>query len=149
MNEKAEQAQALFREGYNCSQAVLGAFCDEVGMDLESAMKLGSSFGGGMGRLREVCGALSAVFIIAGIKYGYSSPKDALAKAEHYALIQQLAHEFREKHGSLICRDLLGPDGQSDSPVPTERTPDFYAKRPCLRFIASAAAIADELLKSR
>ncbi len=141
---KAEKAEKLFNDGYNCAQAVLGAFCEELGLDEEKAMRLSSSFGGGMGRLREVCGAVSGMFMVAGYKAGYSDPNDPDAKMEHYALIQQLANEFREENGSIICRELLGlPDG-ADSPKPEARTKEYYIKRPCGEYVASAARIVEE-----
>lgn len=117
-------------------------------MDLETALKLSSSFGGGMGRLREVCGAVTGMFMVAGILYGYSDPKDSEAKAEHYELIQALAAKFREDNGSIICRELLGlPDG-ADSPIPEERTEDYYARRPCSELVVHAAKILDEHIQN-
>ncbi|HEX3028307.1 MAG TPA: C-GCAxxG-C-C family protein, partial [Clostridia bacterium] len=91
MSNNSEKAVKLFKEGYNCSQAVLGAYCEELGMDFETALKLTSSFGGGMGRLREVCGAVSSMFMIAGLKFGYTDPKDGASKEKHYRLIQELS----------------------------------------------------------
>lgn len=148
MSGKAEKAMALFRQGYNCSQAVFGAFCEDAGMDLETGMKLASSFGGGMGRLREVCGAVSAMFLVAGLRCGYAVPGDKAAKDAHYQRIQDLAEAFTEKRGTLICRELLGlPEGKS-SPVSTERTADFYQTRPCEAIIGEAAGILEEFLAS-
>ena len=99
-----ERAKQLFMEGYNCSQAVLGAFCEECGLDFKTAMKMSSSFGGGMGRLREVCGAVSGMFMVAGLLYGYDDPKGQAEKTEHYERIQKLAQQFREENGSIVCR---------------------------------------------
>lgn len=148
MGKKAETAKQLFNEGYNCSQAVLGAFCDELGIDFETALKLSSSFGGGMGRLREVCGAVSGMFMAAGIKYGYASPTDKEAKKEHYELIQKMAEKFREKNGSIVCRELLnGNEGKDTSHIPTERTAEFYKKRPCKELVGDAAEIFENILK--
>ena len=100
MNSIREHAMELFKQGYNCSQSVFAAFCEECGMDFETALKLSSSFGGGMGRLREVCGAVSGMFMVAGMKYGYTDPEDSTSKAEHYKRIQELAEQFKEKNGS-------------------------------------------------
>ena len=147
MGIKAEKAQALFRQGCNCCQSVLGAFCEEVGLDFDTAMKLASSFGGGMGRLREVCGAVSAMFMIAGLKFGYTSPTDKAAKTEHYRLIQQLAAEFREKRGTIICRELLGLDGKKETYVPADRTKAYYDSRPCEAIIGEAAELTERLLR--
>jgi len=137
----------LFIKGYNCSQSVFAAFCDETGMELETALKMSSSFGGGMGRLREVCGAVSGMFMAAGILYGYSDPSDKTAKAEHYELIQMLAAKFREENGSIICRELLGLTGEADSPIPEDRTAEYYERRPCSELVEHAAEILDGYIK--
>ncbi len=144
-----EKARKLFRNGYNCAQSTFCAFSDVLDMDFETALKLTSSFGGGMGRLREVCGAVSAMFMIAGLKSGYTSNNDDLAKEKHYALIQMLAKQFEEKHGSIICRELLGLDIKHDTPKPSKRDEKYYTERPCETFIASAAKIInDDILKN-
>ncbi len=147
MNDKEKIAEDLFLQGYNCSQAVLAAFSDEIGLDRETAFKLSSSFGGGMGRMREVCGAVSAMFMIAGMKYGYSNPKDSNAKTEHYKLIQSLAATFKEENGSIVCKELLGLLKGPDSPVPEARTPSYYKKRPCVELVKSAAKIMSDYLE--
>jgi C_GCAxxG_C_C family probable redox protein len=141
MTNHAEAVEKLFKEGYNCSQAVLGAYCDDLGLDFETAIKLSSSFGGGMGRLREVCGAVSAMFMIAGLRCGYADPKDTLSKQKHYELIQQLAKRFEDENGSIICRQLLGLDTKHDNPTPDARTVEYYQKRPCVEFVKFAAEI--------
>lgn len=141
-----QKAADLFKQGYNCSQAVLGAFCETCHLDFDEAMKLSSSFGGGMGRLREVCGAVSAMFMVAGLKYGSSDPQDKAAKARHYQLIQQLAEAFEKDNHSIICRELLGLQPGKDSPIPEERTEGYYKKRPCVELVECAAQILDELL---
>ena len=102
-----ERAEALFRSGCNCAQSVFLAFSGELGMDRETAMKLSAPFGGGMARMREVCGALTGVFLALGLKEGFTDPEDAGAKAEHYRKLQSLAERFREQNGSILCRDLL------------------------------------------
>lgn len=148
MNSSRERAIELFKQGYNCSQSVFGAFCEECNMDFETALKLSSSFGGGMGRLREVCGAVSGMFMVAGMKYGYSNPKDNISKAEHYKRIQELAEQFKERNGSLVCRELLGLSTQSESYIPEKRTDEYYKKRPCAEIVGDAAEIIDEFMKS-
>ena len=140
-----EKAKQLFMEGYNCSQAVLGAFCDECGLDFETAMKLASSFGGGMGRLREVCGAVSGMFMVAGLLYGYDTPDDDCAKKAHYALVQELAAKFKEQAGSIVCREIL--KNPPSGPNPTPRTEEFYKVRPCARLVILAAQILDEYIE--
>lgn len=146
MNTYSQKAMKNFRDGYNCAQSVFYAFSDELGLDKETALMLSSSFGGGMGRLREVCGAVSAMFMIAGLKYGYTSPTDKDAKAEHYIRIQELAKKFKEKHGTIICRELLGVDAD-DNPIPSDRTPEYYATRPCEKLIGDAAQIISEYIQ--
>lgn len=150
MGKKAEKAKQLFKDGYNCSQAVLGAFCEDIGLDFETAVKLSSSFGGGMGRMREVCGAVSGMFMAAGLKCGYSSPEDRESKKEHYKLIQQMAEEFRKKNGSIICRELLGQqEGKEASHIPSERTKEYYKNRPCAELVSDAAEIFENILAQK
>lgn len=149
MENKAETAKALFQQGYNCSQAVLAAFSDELGLERETALKLASSFGGGMGRLREVCGAVSGMFMVAGLMYGYSDPGDQAAKAEHYRLIQELAARFKEENQSIICRELLGLEKGPDSPIPAQRTGEYYKKRPCAELVGYAAELMETMKKSK
>ena len=139
-----EKAKALFLEGYNCSQAVAGAFCEEMGMDMETVAKMASSFGGGLGRMREVCGCVSGMALVAGVLYGYSDPKAREEKADHYKLIQELADEFRRKNGSIICRELLNGINSDKNPVPEERTKEYYKKRPCAELAALAAEIMEK-----
>lgn len=144
---RGEKAKQLFMEGYNCSQAVLGAFCDECGMDFETAMKLSSSFGGGMGRLREVCGAVSGMFMVAGLIYGYDDPKGQKEKTEHYERIQALALEFKEANGSIVCRELLGLSEKKSEPTPEVRTEQYYQKRPCPEMVKMAAEIMEQYMR--
>jgi C_GCAxxG_C_C family probable redox protein len=147
--EHQERAEALFKEGYNCAQSVFAAFSEDLGMDFETALKLSSSFGGGMGRLREVCGAVSGMFLIAGLKYGYSNPQDSDAKTEHYRLIQELAQKFKDQNGSIICRELLGLPKPEGSPIPEARTQSYYQNRPCVEIVKSAAQIIDKYLEEK
>lgn len=147
-NKYSKKAVELFREGYNCAQSVFCAFSDELGFDFETALKLSSSFGGGMGRLREVCGAVSAMFMIAGLKYGYTTPNNDEIKGEHYARIQELAARFKEKHGTIICRELLGLDVKQDNPIPSKRTEQYYKDRPCEDIIRDASEIIAEYISS-
>ena len=142
----SEKAANNFREGYNCAQSVLLAFANKVGLKEDEALKLASSFGGGMGRLREVCGAVSAMFMIAGILKGYTEPNNDIIKANHYKLIQDLAAEFKSKHGTIICRELLGLEEDEFSPIPSARTKEYYKERPCEEFIKCAAEIVEEKL---
>lgn len=147
-DKKAERARRLFKEGYNCAQAVVGAFAGEMGMDFDTAIKLASSFGGGMGRMREVCGAVTGMFMVVGILYGYDDAKDYEGKKDTYALVQELANQFKAETGSIICRELLGIDGKDNSPVPSKRTEEYYKKRTCEDKVGLAAKILDEYIQS-
>ena len=150
MGNKSDEAKQLFLSGANCAQAVLGAFHQECEMDFDAAMRLTSGFGAGMGRLREVCGAVSGMFMAASLIRGTSKYNDKTAKDAHYALIQELAGEFRKETGSLICRELLGLEKkQEDRPVSEARTTEYYTKRPCVEMVALAARILEEKLVSK
>lgn len=146
MSNKKELAMSLFKQGYNCAQSVFAAFSEDMGMDFEDALRLASSFGGGMGRLREVCGAVSGIFAVAGVKYGYTDPQDNEAKETHYRLIQELAAAFRAENNSIICRELLGLDAGPDCPVPEKRTDEYYQKRPCADLVGCAARLMEEYI---
>ena len=142
MSEKSDKAKELFKQGYNCSQAVLGVFCEELGMDFDTAMKVASSFGGGMGRMREVCGTVSGMFMAAGL--AFSTPDN---KAEQYKIVQELAKRFKDKNGSIICRELLQGVETSTSPTPSERTETYYKKRPCVELVGDSVEIFEQYLK--
>lgn len=145
MSIKSEQAKELFKKGYNCSQSVLGVFCEELGMDFDTAIKISSSFGGGMGRMREVCGTVSGMFMAAGLAFCTEENN----KAEQYKIVQELAKRFKEKNGSIICRELLEGIESSTSPNPSERTETYYKKRPCIELVGDATEIFEEFLKER
>lgn len=148
-NSRSQRAMELFQQGYNCAQAVLGAFCEELGMDLEAAVKISSSFGGGMGRLHEVCGAVSGMFMVAGLKYGYTSPTDTEAKRAHYRRIQALAGRFEQENGSIVCRNLLGlADGKSGV-HPGERVERPKKKRPCVELVGHAAELMEHMIQNK
>lgn len=149
MSEKTEKAKKLFLDGYNCSQAVVGAFCEELGLDFETAIALSSSFGGGMGQLREVCGAVSGIFMLAGLKYGYTNPADKEGKAGHYKLIKEMAAKFKEKNGSIICRELLNlPDNKNQAHSSGNGNNAHSKKSPCYALVEDAAEIFEEVLKN-
>ena len=143
----AEQARALFLEGYNCAQAVFCAFADVTQLDRDAAARMASSFGGGMGRLREVCGTVSAALMVLGMVRGYSDPTDPEAKKAHYRLVQEYARRFKEKNGTIICRELLAGVETTPGDEPEARTPEYYARRPCPRLAYEAAEVLDEILK--
>ena len=144
-----------FSKGYNCAQSVVLAFADLTGLDEDTLLKLSSSFGGGMGRLREVCGCVSGMSIIAGILYGYSDPKAGAAKNEHYARIQELALAFDRDNGSIVCRTLLNTEAPGtvpvtghDVPVAAMRTDEYYRKRPCRELVGMAAGYLEDYIDS-
>ena len=142
---RADRAKELFLNGYNCAQAVFCAFCDEIGVDEETAQAISSSFGGGMGRMREVCGAVSGALMVLGAKYVYTDKSEPSKKAEHYKRVQKFAEYFKEENGSIICRELLGLSrGEKSSPIPSDRTKEYYKKRPCPEIVYIAAKILEE-----
>ena len=138
-------AAELFLGGYNCAQAVAVAFCDVTGMEPRAAAKMASSFGGGMGRMREVCGAVSGMLLVAGLLYGYDTPGDDVSKKAHYTLVQNLAGQFREQVGSIVCREIL--KNPPSDPNPTPRTAEFYKVRPRARMVILASEILDNYIK--
>ena len=144
---KGDIAKELFESGCNCSQAVFCAFCDETGFDKETALRVSAGFGGGFGRLREVCGAVSGMTMVLSEKFASTDVGDKTKKAELYAIIQKAANEFREQIGSIVCRELLGLSEKNSSPVPEERTAKYYAKRPCGELVKCAAQITEKLLE--
>lgn len=142
--DHSEKAAENFLLGYNCSQAVAVAFCEELGMDEKTAARLSSAFGGGMGRMRQVCGAFSGMMLVLGLRYGYDTPGDDESKRLLYTRVQALAEQFRQEAGSIVCREILG--NPSTSPDPTPRTAEFYKTRPCARMTALAARLLDEFM---
>jgi len=149
MSEKTDHVELAcgnFVSGMNCAQSVFAAFADVTGFDRETAMKLSSSFGGGMGRLREVCGTCSAMFMIAGLLYGLGEGFTHEDKTEHYKRIQELAAQFKEEHDTIVCRELLKGLGVTSTPEPERRTEQYYKERPCLKFVRTAAEILDRYI---
>lgn len=139
---RAQRATDLFKQGYNCSQAVFASCADLYGITDESlALRLSASFGGGIGRMRMVCGAASGMFMLAGLQNGSSTPHDNQGKMANYAFVQQLAGEFKARYGSLICAELLGLAPKPQDPKPEERTQQYYEKRPCAEMVAEAVRI--------
>lgn len=144
---RKRRAMEFFLEGYNCTQSVVLAFEDLLPSACrDEILCMASAFGGGMGRLREVCGSVSGMFLIAGLLYGYSGPETGTKKAELYGKIQELAHRFEEKNGSIVCRELLGLSVKEETPVPSARTEEYYKKRPCKELIGMAAEILGDFI---
>lgn len=138
------KAAELFLQGYNCAQAVAVAFTDVTGLEVDFSARMASSFGGGMGRMREVCGAVSGMLMVAGLLYGYDSFDDDVAKKAHYTLVQELAGQFREQVGSIVCREIL--KNPPSDPAPSARTAEYYKQRPCARMVVLAAQILDRYM---
>ena len=138
------KAMKLFVDGYNCAQAVAVAFCDVTGLDEKQTAKMVSAYGGGMGRLREVCGAVSGMFFVLGCLYGYDNSDADETKKELYTRVQGLAAGFREQCGSIICRELL--DNPPSDPNPSPRTAEYYKERPCALMVKTAADLMDEFI---
>lgn len=146
--DHADLACELFAGGLNCAQSVFAAFCDVTGIEKELALRLSSSFGGGMGRMREVCGACSAMFMVAGILYGTGESFSHEDKASHYSRIQELAEKFKAQHDTMICRELLKELPVTSTPEPEKRTEKYYNARPCIRFVRTAAEILDDYINN-
>lgn len=144
---KGEEARKYFEQGYNCSQAVALAFADEIGMDKDTIARLTGGFGGGMGRMREVCGTVSGTVFVMSALYGSSDPNDRETKAKLYSDIQQVAGEFKAENGSVVCRELLGlSQGGFDSPTPEKRTDKYYKKRPCSELVKISADLLENFI---
>ena len=142
--DHVQYAGDLFVKGYNCAQAVAVAFCDVTGLSEEFSARMASSFGGGVGRMREVCGAVSGMALVAGLLYGYGDADDGAAKRQHYQLVQHLAGQYREQAGSIVCREIL--KNPPSDPIPTPRSGEFYANRPCARLVMLAARILEDYI---
>ena len=144
MKSRSDIAVEYFKEGYNCAQAVFAAFADKYGIDKNTALRLSSSFGGGIGRMREICGAASGMFMVAGLETGAVDGADRDGKAENYKKVRELAERFKDQTGSLICRELLGLDESeknAETHVPEARTTAYFEKRPCAEIVRIAAEI--------
>lgn len=146
MSEKSTLALHLFTQGYNCAQAVACAFAPELNLPVETVARLTSGFGGGFGRLREVCGCVSGMTLVAGMLYGYDDAQATTEKANTYAMIQGLANTFSAQHGSLLCKELLGLPNPEGTFVPETRTETYYETRPCPALVESAATLLETLI---
>jgi C_GCAxxG_C_C family probable redox protein len=144
LTPRVSQAIALFESGYNCSQAVFMAYADIYKIEEKLAAGLSTSFGGGMGRMREVCGALSGACMLLGLEYPHNDPSDKTSKDKNYKVVQRLAETFKTTMGSYICADLLELKREPQMPESSERTPKYYDLRPCTRCVAVAAEIVGQ-----
>lgn len=141
IDKRVERAKELFHDGFNCSQAVFAACADIYGVDEQTALRLAASFGGGIGRMRQTCGAACGMFLLAGLENGSAIPGDAEGKKNNYTFVQDLAAKFKDENGSLICAELLGIAPQPQEPIPEARTDAYYQKRPCVEMVATAVKI--------
>lgn len=148
IQKRVEHAKELFHQGFNCSQAVFAACADIYGMDEPMALRLAASFGGGIGRMRQTCGAACGMFLLAGLEKGSAIVGDAQGKKNNYAFVQDLAAKFKDENGSLICAELLGIAPRPQDPTPEARTDAYYQKRPCAEMVASAVKIYLESLNN-
>lgn len=145
--DRKQKAAELFRNGYNCSQSVIGAYCDLFGMDEKTALMVSEGFGGGMGRMRLTCGAVSGMFMIAGLKLSKAQAKDIENRSKIYKTVQDMAEEFKKMNGSIICADLLGINKPSDNGhIPTPRDAAFFQKRPCVKCVEDCAKLVEKYL---
>ncbi len=147
MSDRVERAVELFKSGFNCSQSVFAAFAGEFGMDEETALKVSAGLGGGVGRAREVCGAVSGAAMLVGFKYGATNGDDAEAKKRCYEVVQQIIAEFKKDNPSIVCRELLALNEEDNTnPTPEARTESYYKKRPCVQLVEDAARAVEKIL---
>lgn len=145
---RQEKAEALFLEGFNCSQSVFTAFSDLFGIDEKTAKTISAGLGGGVGRLREVCGAVSASAMVLGYITAATEGKDSDGKEKNYALVREFTERFKAIHGSIICRDALMLKSKTPySSKPDERNAEYYKSRPCLKIVSDAAGIVEDMIK--
>lgn len=146
MQSRVDKAVQTFESGYGCAQSVFATYADIFGIDKETALKLSSPMGGGIGRMREVCGTVSAMALLAGLKEGNIDPSDEEGREKIYLLVREMSDSFREANGTIICRELLGIKSREQSAKPGKRTREYYESRPCSRLVACAAKIVEEML---
>ena len=144
---RGDKAYEFFTNGYNCSQAVTLAYSDLFGMEEEQLARISGGFGGGMGRMREVCGAFSGIVMVLSQAYGYTDPKDTESKKALYEKIREAAEQFKKDNGSIICKELLGLEKPEKTAQPDARTPEYYQKRPCPLLCKYAAELAETMLE--
>ncbi|MBO6124754.1 MAG: C_GCAxxG_C_C family protein [Bacteroidaceae bacterium] len=152
MEDRIQRAVELFMSGYGCSQSVVAAFADLYGLDETMAKRIAAGFGGGVGRMRMMCGTVSGLVILAGLDCGQTEGDDREGKAACYKVVQELLETFKQRNGSIICAELLGLNGcpvVKTTYVPDERNAEYYKKRPCAQKVESAARIFAEYLERK
>ena len=140
LSKYSERAIELFMEGKNCSQSVFAAFAPDLGLSEETALAISIGLGGGVGRMREICGAVSGAAMVVGLK----NPK--LDKMEAYQLVREIMDEFKKTNHSIVCKELLGLVEAEKSSTPEARTPEYYQKRPCIKIVEDAALATEKVL---
>ncbi|HJC23616.1 MAG TPA: C-GCAxxG-C-C family protein [Candidatus Eisenbergiella merdavium] len=149
MKSRIDEAVNMFESGYACAQSVFTTYADLFGIGRETALKLSGPLSAGVGRMREVCGTVSAMAMLSGLKKGFTDPEDLAGKEESYALVRRMSDALKSQHGTILCRELLGlPEGveREESAKPQERTPEYYASRPCSGIVRTAARIVETQL---
>ncbi len=152
LQERVNRAVDNFMQGYGCCQAVVAAFADIYGLDDTMAKRIAAGFGGGVGRMRMMCGAVSGLVILAGLECGQTEGNDNKGKSECYKIVQELLAKSKEQNGSIICAEILGLDGNEkarSSYVASPRTAEYYKKRPCAAKVESAARIFADYLQTK
>ena len=144
---RAEKAKDLFLQGYNCAQATFGAFCEDYGLDFNVAMTLSAGLGGGIGRLRETCGAVTGATLAVSLAMGSFDLNNPDAKTQVYTEIRKVVDIFEAETGSIVCADMLGVPRRGDSEVAEARTKEYYQKRPCAELVYLAADAAEKIIK--
>ncbi len=152
LNERVERAVENFMAGYGCCQSVVAAFADLYGLDELQAKRIAAGFGGGVGRLRMMCGAVSGIVMLVGLDCGQTEGSDRDGKSACYKVVQELLAQSEAENGSLICAEILGLNGHEkahSSYVASPRTAEYYKQRPCAAKVESAARIFANYLRSK
>ncbi len=146
--DNAKRAVEVFKEGFSCSQAVLEAFCEDLGMDRDTALKISQSFGGGMAHMGETCGAVTGALMVIGLQYGRTKAEDTEAKEQTYTTVHEFIKRFKAKYDSIICKEILGYDVSKDEEFKEAQEEEVF-QTICPKFVQSAAEICKDLLPSK
>lgn len=152
LEDRIQRAVENFMKGYGCAQSVVAAFADLYGLDDTMAKRIAAGFGGGVGRMRMICGTVSGLVMLAGLDCGQTEGSDREGKAYCYKVVQELLETFKQRNGSVVCAELLGLSGcpvVKSTFVPDERNAEYYKKRPCAQKVESAARIFAEYLQRK
>lgn len=141
---KVDEALKCFNEGFNCAQAVICTYCEPLGLDKKTALKVSCGFGAGMGRMGDTCGAVAGAYLLIGLKHGKSEKDDNQSKEKTYELVQEFSKRFKQRNGSTVCRELIQADFQNDAPQKVMK----QVKTVCPKMVRDACEIVEELLFS-